>query len=68
MAFESLQAQLAMLINQINTQPEDVHELYERIAQMLGELKATGQPLPADLVEFEKRMEAEFPKAAPKKA
>jgi len=62
MAFESLQAQLAMLINQINTQPEDAHELYERIRQLLSDLKATGQPLPADLVEFETRMEEEFPK------
>jgi len=62
MALEELQAQINMLVSQINNQPEDVHELYELLHQKLNELRLTGQPLPKDLIELEKRMLAEFPK------
>jgi predicted nucleic acid-binding Zn-ribbon protein len=62
MALEELQAQINLLVSQINNQPEDVHELYELLHQKLNELRSTGQPLPKDLIELEKRMLAEFPK------
>lgn len=64
MAFERLQAEIGLLLGQINNQPEDLHELYEMLHQKLNELKALGQPLPADLVALEKRLLKEFPKAA----
>lgn len=62
MAFEDLKAQISLLVSQINNQPEDMHELYEQLHQKLNELRATGQPLPNDLVELERRMLKEFPK------
>jgi predicted nucleic acid-binding Zn-ribbon protein len=62
MALEELQTQISLLVSQINNQPEDVHELYELLHQKLNELRSTGQPLPKDLIELEKRMLAEFPK------
>jgi hypothetical protein len=62
MALEDLQLQISLLVSQINNQPEDVHELYELLHQKLNELRLTGQPLPKDLIELEKRMLAEFPK------
>ena len=62
MALEELQAQISLLVSQINNQPEDVHELYELLHQKLNELRGTGQPLPQDLIDLEKRMLAEFPK------
>jgi predicted nucleic acid-binding Zn-ribbon protein len=62
MALEELQAQISLLVNQINNQPEDVHELYELLHQKLNELRLTGQPLPKDLIELERRMLEEFPK------
>ena len=62
MAFEDLKAQISLLVSQINNQPDDVHELYELLHQKLNELRATGQPLPKDLVELEQRMLKEFPK------
>lgn len=65
MALEELQAQINLLVSQINNQPEDVHELYELLHQKLNELRSTGQPLPQDLIDLEKRMLEEFPK--PKK-
>jgi archaellum component FlaC len=60
MAFEQLQAEISLLINQINEQPEDLHELYEMLHQKLNELRATGQPLPQDLVELEQKMLKDF--------
>jgi predicted nucleic acid-binding Zn-ribbon protein len=62
MALEELQSQISLLVSQINNQPEDVHELYELLHQKLNELRSTGQPLPKDLAELEKRMLEEFPK------
>lgn len=61
MAFEQLQAEISLLLNQINNQPEDLHELYEMLHQKLAELRATGQPLPRDLVELEEKMLRDFP-------
>ena len=62
MALEELQTQISLLVSQINNQPEDVHELYELLHQKLNELRLTGQPLPKDLIELEKRMLEEFPR------
>jgi hypothetical protein len=65
MALEELQAQINLLVSQINNPPEDVHEIYELLHQKLNELRSTGQPLPQDLLDLETRMLKEFPK--PKK-
>jgi predicted nucleic acid-binding Zn-ribbon protein len=67
MAFEQLQAEISLLLNQINEQPEDLHELYEMLHQKLNEMRATGQPLPQDLVELEQKLLRDFPKAAASK-
>ena len=42
MALEELQAQISLLVSQINNQPEDVHELYELLHQKLNELRSAG--------------------------
>ena len=60
MAFEDLKAELALLLNQMENQPEDRHELYLRIREKLNEMRAFGMPLPNDLVRLEKELEAEF--------
>lgn len=60
MAFENLQIQITMLLDQMVNKPEDKHELAEQIHEMLGEMKATGMPLPKDLVDLEATLEAEF--------
>jgi hypothetical protein len=64
MAFEELKAQISLLINQINNQPEDAHELYETLHQRLNELRATGMPLPDDLAKLERELQENFPSAA----
>ena len=60
MAFDDLKAELGILMTQMQTQPEDRHELYLQLMEKLNEIKAFGMPLPQDLVEMEKALEAEF--------
>jgi hypothetical protein len=60
MAFEDLKAELALLLNQMENQPEDRHELYLQIREKLNGMRAFGMPLPSDLVRLEKELEAEF--------
>jgi hypothetical protein len=60
MAFEDLKAELALLINQMENQPEDRHELYLQVREKLNEMRAFGLPLPDDLVRMEKDLEKEF--------
>ena len=57
MAFENTKAEIAMLLGALQDAPEDRHELYLKIMQKFNELKAYGMPLPADLVELERRLE-----------
>jgi len=60
MAFEDKEAELGLLLGKIEAVPRDVHELYQQIRQKLAELRAYGMPLPDDLVQFERDLEAEL--------
>ena len=60
MAFENKEAELGLLLTRMQNQPQDEHELYELVRQKLNEMKAYGMPLPEDLVQFERDLEAEF--------
>jgi hypothetical protein len=62
MAFEDVQAELGILLTQMENElrPEDRHELYLVIMRKLNELKAYGMPLPQDLIELEQNLEEEF--------
>jgi hypothetical protein len=59
MALEQLRAEIAMLVQQMDDEPEDIHELHARIRSKLNEIKAMGMPLPDDLVVLERRLDAE---------
>ena len=60
MAFDDLEAELALLINQMDTPPENPHDFYHRIMEKLNEFKALGLPLPGDLVRVERELEVYF--------
>ncbi|MFK4825111.1 hypothetical protein ACI0FM_10030 [Paenochrobactrum sp. BZR 588] len=60
MAFEDIKAELALLFEQMVNQPEDAHEIREALHEKLNTLKASGLPLPEDLVELEKRLTTDF--------
>ena len=60
MAFDDLEAELALLINQMDTPPQNPHDFYLRIMEKLNEFKALGLPLPGDLVRVERELEVYF--------
>ena len=61
MALEEIKAQISLLLEQMVNQPEDQHEVQEQLRERLNEMRAMGMPLPDDLVELERRLEADFP-------
>lgn len=62
MSFENLKAEAALLMTQMQNEPEDRHEVYLQLMEKLNELRAFGMPIPDDLLRFEKALEAEFQK------
>ncbi|MEM8570068.1 MAG: hypothetical protein AAGG56_04070 [Pseudomonadota bacterium] len=66
MALEEFRIQLAMLLDSISNQPEDMHELQETLREKLAEMEALGLPLPQDLVGLEDYLEEKLEDEAPK--
>lgn len=60
MAFEAIKAQISNLLEEMEKRPEDKHELYLQLREKLNEWRATGLPVPDDLLKLEKALEAEF--------
>lgn len=60
MAFEDIKAEIALLFEEMVNQPQDAHEIRESVREKLNALRASGLPLPEDLVELEKRLEQDF--------
>jgi hypothetical protein len=57
MALEEFRLQIAMLLDEMSNQPEDMHELQESLREKLAEMQAMGLPLPDDLVNLEEYLE-----------
>ena len=60
MAFENILAEINLLLTEMESQPEDARELQLVLREKLSELRATGMPLPDDLVELARRLEEEL--------
>ena len=60
MALENIEAELSLLVTQMENQPADRHELYLLLREKLNELRAFGMPVPDDLLRMEQDLEAEF--------
>ena len=60
MAFEDLIAKIDLFLSDIDIKPEDAHERLEQLHLELNQMRATGQPLPDDLIRLEKRLDEEF--------
>lgn len=60
MAFESIKAEIDLLLAAMINQPEDVREIHEQVREKLNELRAVGMPLPADLVALEEKLDADL--------
>jgi hypothetical protein len=60
MAFESIKAEIDLLLAAMINQPEDAREIHEQVREKLNELRAVGMPLPADLVALEEKLDADL--------
>ena len=60
MAFDDLMARINLFLSEAENEPEDAHQILEQLHMELSQMKATGQPLPEDLVKLEKQLDAEF--------
>ncbi len=60
MRFDEITAEIGLLLTRMQNEPEDRHEIYLTLKERLNEMRAYGMPLPDDLVELEKNLEAEF--------
>jgi hypothetical protein len=63
-AFESIKAELDLLLAEMINQPQDVREIREQVREKLNELRAMGMPRPADLVTLEARLDRDEDGAA----
>ena len=57
MAFESIKAEIDLLLAAMINQPEDAREIREQVREKLNELRAMVMPLPADLVALESKLD-----------
>ena len=60
MALEEIEAEISLLLTQMENQPQDKHELYMQLREKLNEMRAFGMPFPEDLARLMKELEAEF--------
>lgn len=54
---DELIVSINLLAQQMEHEPDDLHEIHFKLREMLSELKATGMPLPDDLVRLERLLE-----------
>lgn len=60
MDLEEMEAALSLLIDQMEGEQGDRHEIFMRVHQMLSTMRAEGLPIPEDLAELERTLAAEF--------
>jgi hypothetical protein len=61
---QELEAAIALLIEEMEGDQGDAHEIYLRLRQLLDQMRATGMPLPGDLVKLEQDLSAAFAQEA----
>ena len=60
MDLSELEAELNLLLTQMENLPEDRHEFYLQLHEKLSEIRAYGMPVPHDLLRLEQQLEEEF--------
>lgn len=60
MELDELEAEVALLLNEMETKIEGRHELYLRLREKMNELSAFGMPVPDDIKVLIEGLEAEF--------
>ena len=57
---DEMEAELSLLLNQMEGDYGDGHEIYLRLRQLLDSMRAFGLALPEDLLRMEQDLAAEF--------
>jgi hypothetical protein len=57
---DQIRAALSVLLNEMEGEIEDSHEVYLRLTMLLNQMRALGMPVPEDLAEMEADMSKEF--------
>ena len=60
-----IEAEISLLVKQMEDVPEDRFELQLQLLAKLNEMRAYGLPLPNDLIELEKTLETELARKQP---
>lgn len=58
MDLEDLEAEISIILDEMEGPQGDYHEIYLRVRQILQQLQSLGMPPPEDLVRLEQRLEA----------
>lgn len=61
---QEIEAALSLLLDEMEGELGPSHEVYLRLVQILDAMRATGMPLPEDLVTMERELAAEFESGA----
>jgi hypothetical protein len=57
---EELKAALSLLLDEMDGESEDSHEIYLRLTMLLNQMRALNMPVPEDLAQMEADMSKEF--------
>ncbi|NQV84353.1 MAG: hypothetical protein HQ494_11090 [Rhodospirillales bacterium] len=60
MVMDDLNAEISFLMQQLESDPGDFHEIFFRLHQALSTLRAEGLPVPENLARMEKDLDARF--------
>ena len=66
MAIDDLNAEISYLMEQMEGEPGDIHEIFFRLHQILETFRAEGMPVPENLEKMERALDAQFKKDAEK--
>ncbi len=58
-------AAINLLVGMMDHEANDLHEVHMKLRELLDQLKATGMPLPEDLVALERRLTVDIEGATP---
>jgi len=51
-----LTAAISVLMDEMESEPDDLHEVHLKLQELLRQFRATGMPLPDDLVRLEQQL------------
>ena len=64
MTMDDLDAEISYLMEQLEGEPGDIHEIFFRLHQILETFRAEGLPVPSNLEKMEQALDAQFKKDA----